>query len=123
MNKVTYFAPNLPLGTYRVTVAKAGFQSARMDNIILQSQMSVRADLRLSVGNVAESVSVTAEDSNGRRFHCDDYAATHHEADSGNAPHHRRSQTRYHCVSAIPARRDYGVNVGRSCKRIESREL
>ncbi len=56
-----FFAPNLPLGTYRVTVAKPGFQSARMDNIILQSQMSVRADLRLNVGNVAESINVTAD--------------------------------------------------------------
>src|SRR5258708_3591298 len=40
-----YYAANLPLGTYRVTVEKTGFRAAQVDNLILQSQMSVRADV------------------------------------------------------------------------------
>ncbi len=56
-----YFAANLPLGTYRVTVEKAGFRAAQVDNLILQSQMSVRADVRMEIGSMTERVDVTAE--------------------------------------------------------------
>jgi hypothetical protein len=56
-----YFAANLPLGTYRVAVEKTGFRAAQVDNLILQSQMSVRADVRLTVGAMTERVEVTAE--------------------------------------------------------------
>lgn len=56
-----YFAANLPLGTYRVTVEKTGFRAAQVDNLILQSQMSVRADVRLEIGSMTERVDVTAE--------------------------------------------------------------
>ncbi len=56
-----YFAANLPLGTYRVTVEKTGFRAAQVDNLILQSQMSVRADVKMEVGSMAEHVDVNAE--------------------------------------------------------------
>ena len=56
-----YYAANLPLGTYRVTVEKTGFRGAQVDNLILQSQMNVRADVRLEVGSMTERVDVTAE--------------------------------------------------------------
>ena len=56
-----YFAANLPLGTYKVAVEKTGFRAAQVDNLILQSQMSVRADVRLVVGAMTERVEVTAE--------------------------------------------------------------
>jgi hypothetical protein len=55
-----YFAANLPLGTYRVVVEKAGFRAAQVDNLILQSQTSVRADVRMEIGSVTERVEVTA---------------------------------------------------------------
>ena len=56
-----YYAANLPLGTYRVTVEKTGFRAAQVDNLILQSQMSVRADVRMEVGSMTERVEVTAD--------------------------------------------------------------
>lgn len=56
-----YFAANLPLGTYRVRVEREGFRAAVVDNLIVQSQMSVRADVRLEVGALSEHVEVTAE--------------------------------------------------------------
>ncbi len=56
-----YFAANLPLGAYRVRVEKEGFRAAVVDNILLQSQMSVRADLKLDVGSMSEHVEVSAE--------------------------------------------------------------
>jgi hypothetical protein len=56
-----FYAPNLPLGTYQVTVEKEGFRSGRMANIILQSQTSARADFQLSLGAVTETVEVSAQ--------------------------------------------------------------
>ncbi len=53
-----YFAPNLPIGTYRVKVIKAGFNSAVQERIQLQAQASVRVDFTLTVGNVSETVQV-----------------------------------------------------------------
>lgn len=56
-----YYAANLPLGTYRVTVEKTGFRSSQVENLTLQSQMNVRADVRMEVGSMTEKVDVSAE--------------------------------------------------------------
>jgi carboxypeptidase family protein len=56
-----YFAANLPVGAYRVRVEKTGFRAALVDNLILQTQMSVRADVKLEVGATSDHVDVTAE--------------------------------------------------------------
>lgn len=56
-----FYAPNLPLGTYQVTVGKEGFRTGRMANIVLQSQTSARADFQLSLGAVSETVEVSAQ--------------------------------------------------------------
>src|SRR5580658_5986187 len=56
-----FFAPNLPIGTYNVSVTKAGFETSELKNLILQSQMSVRADFNLKVGAINEHVEVNAE--------------------------------------------------------------
>ena len=56
-----FFAPNLPVGTYRVTVSKEGFETAELKGLILQSQMSARADFKMKVGAVSEHVEVSAE--------------------------------------------------------------
>ena len=50
-----YFAPNLPMGTYRVEVEKEGFRTARREPIILSSQLSARADFSLEVGSLSEA--------------------------------------------------------------------
>ncbi len=55
-----YSLPNLPPGTYRVTATKTGFQVARAENVTLQVEQAARLDLRLEVGNVSESVVVSA---------------------------------------------------------------
>ena len=56
-----FFAPNLPVGTYNVSITKEGFETAETKDLILQSQMSVRADFSLKVGAVSEHVEVNAE--------------------------------------------------------------
>ena len=56
-----YFAPNLPLGTYKVIVTKEGFETAQISNLILQSQMSARADVTLTVGSISEHVEISTE--------------------------------------------------------------
>jgi hypothetical protein len=56
-----YFAPNLPIGEYRVNVEKPGFRSAVSEVINLQAQASARFDFKLSVGQINETVQVSGE--------------------------------------------------------------
>ncbi len=56
-----YFAPNLPIGAYTVTVEKPGFQKAIQEGVQLQAQSSIRLDLTLNLGNVQQAVVVQAE--------------------------------------------------------------
>jgi hypothetical protein len=56
-----YFAPNLPIGAYRVTVEKDGFQKSVQENVQLQAQSHVRLDFKLTIGNVQQAVVVQSE--------------------------------------------------------------
>lgn len=56
-----FVAPLLRPGTYRVEVAAPGFKKFIQDGIVLQVQQQARIDVRLALGDVAESVSVTAD--------------------------------------------------------------
>jgi hypothetical protein len=55
-----YSAANLEPGTYRVEVAKPGFQTALMDGLTLTAGATARADVRLQVGGVTQTVEVQA---------------------------------------------------------------
>src|SRR5437763_11113579 len=50
-----YYAPNLPLGRYRVTVQKEGFSTATSDLIEISSQVNVRVDIRLQPGAITDT--------------------------------------------------------------------
>ncbi|PWU07427.1 MAG: TonB-dependent receptor [Terriglobia bacterium] len=52
--------PNLAPGNYRVTATKTGFQVARVESVTLQVEQAARLDLQLEVGNITESVNVSA---------------------------------------------------------------
>ena len=54
-----YTFPDLPPGTYRVTVEASGFKKATQENINLASNSSIRVDLTLQAGSVAETILVT----------------------------------------------------------------
>jgi len=56
-----FFVPNLPIGTYDVTVEKTGFETVVQRGIELRSQASVRVDVSLTVGKMVESISVSGE--------------------------------------------------------------
>jgi hypothetical protein len=56
----TYSFVNLIPGAYSVTVTHAGFQSYTRNDVDVQIGGTVRADAALQVGNVAQSVTVTA---------------------------------------------------------------
>jgi len=56
-----YTIPLLPRGDYRVEVSAAGFKRFVRDGIILQVQQTARVDVQLNVGEVADSVVVTAD--------------------------------------------------------------
>src|SRR2546423_1361119 len=55
-----YSLPNLTPGSYRVTAAKEGFQAQQIDNVALQLEQSARLDIVLKIGNVTETVNVSA---------------------------------------------------------------
>lgn len=52
--------PFLIPGNYKVTVEQAGFKKAEQSGITLQVDQRARVDIQLSVGNVSETVEVTA---------------------------------------------------------------
>jgi hypothetical protein len=56
-----YYAPNLPLGNYRVTVQKEGFSTATSGEVEVRSQVTARVDVKLQVGAVSENIEVTGE--------------------------------------------------------------
>ena len=56
-----YTAPLLPRGNYRLEVTAKGFKRIVREGIVLQVQQTARIDLQLMVGEVAESVLVTAD--------------------------------------------------------------
>ncbi len=55
-----YALPDLPPGTYTLTVSAAGFKEARSSDIILTAQQNTRFDATLEVGAISESVQVRA---------------------------------------------------------------
>jgi hypothetical protein len=56
-----YAAPYLQPGLYTVTVEQAGFKKTVRDNVQVRVNDSVELNLSLAVGDVAESIEVTAE--------------------------------------------------------------
>jgi len=56
-----YAVPDLPIGPYEVTAAKAGFQTALRSGITLNVGSSPVVDFQLKVGQASETVSVSAE--------------------------------------------------------------
>jgi hypothetical protein len=55
-----YNLPQLPVGTYTVKVESAGFQSELQSNVLLALNQIGRIDFQLKVGNVSESIEVSA---------------------------------------------------------------
>ena len=56
-----YLFPALPVSLYTVTVEKAGFRKLSRQNIEIRVAQRLDMDLRLEVGEVQQTVEVTAE--------------------------------------------------------------
>jgi hypothetical protein len=56
----TYYLPYLTPGTYRLTIQAAGFRQLIRDGIVLRTNETPRIDVQLELGNVSETVTVTA---------------------------------------------------------------
>ena len=56
----SYSIPFIPAGDYTLSASLAGFQSQKVDRLTLQVQQAARADFQLKVGDVNESVEVSA---------------------------------------------------------------
>lgn len=57
----TYTIPNLPVGPYEITASATGFKSFRRPEVVLEVSQRLRIDIRLEVGALAETVTVTGE--------------------------------------------------------------
>jgi hypothetical protein len=57
----SYIAPSLTLGTYDITVQMEGFRTQTHRGIVVEIGQRVRADFSLQVGQVTETVDVSAE--------------------------------------------------------------
>lgn len=64
----TYSVPNLSAGRYRIAVVKEGFQTSDAPNIQLLAAQTVRQDFTLQVGEVHQTIEVTAQ---ARLIHTD----------------------------------------------------
>jgi outer membrane receptor protein involved in Fe transport len=56
-----YTIPELPAGTYELTIAVPGFKKLIRPGLIIQAAQTIRVDAALEVGNASESVTVQAE--------------------------------------------------------------
>ena len=57
----SYTVTNLPPGHYELTAELAGFKTYQESNITLETDQILRTDIQLVLGNVSESIHVTAE--------------------------------------------------------------
>ena len=55
----THTFVNLPLGTYRLSVSKAGFKAQTFDSVVVQASKTTDINAKLSVGAVTETVEVS----------------------------------------------------------------
>jgi hypothetical protein len=55
-----YVAPSITTGSYQITVSKKGFQKLVRSGVVLTAASTLNVDLQLSVGNVAETLSVSS---------------------------------------------------------------
>src|ERR1700722_10291997 len=56
----SYLLPNLPTGTYKVTISKEGFQTENHTQILVDSGRTTTVDGDLKIGQASVSVDVTA---------------------------------------------------------------
>jgi hypothetical protein len=56
-----YQMPGLPVGTYRVTISKSGFNAVLIDEVVLTVGLTRTLNAELQVGGVATTVQVSAE--------------------------------------------------------------
>lgn len=56
-----YVVPLLPVGTYSVSAESPGFRGITVTGVVLEVNQEARIDLRLEVGQVTETVNVTAQ--------------------------------------------------------------
>ena len=54
-----YSFPDLPVGDYDIEVKQSGFKSYRKNGIHVDANSAIRADVKLDIGQISESVTVT----------------------------------------------------------------
>ncbi len=81
-----YYVPYLPIGAYEMSVEAPGFKKYIQSGIVLRVGESPRIDVRLDVGTVAESVTVTGRHAAARNRN---FNGRRHVRQQGVHPHAR----------------------------------
>jgi hypothetical protein len=55
-----FAAPSLQAATYRVSISKSGFRAANLENVVLNAGVPTTVNVKLAVGQTAETVEVSA---------------------------------------------------------------
>jgi outer membrane receptor protein involved in Fe transport len=58
----SYTIPELPIGTYTVTINQSGFQTSVTDGVVVDVATERRVDIKLQVGQVSQIVEVSGEE-------------------------------------------------------------
>jgi hypothetical protein len=56
-----YLAPNLPVGSYRISVKKDGFRPVQQEPIEVRTQGSLRVDFKIQVGAITDTIMISSE--------------------------------------------------------------
>src|SRR5690349_9201224 len=59
-NDGTYVLADIPAGTYKLTVAAPGFRTSQTNDVVVAINSITRSDIRLQVGERADTVTVEA---------------------------------------------------------------
>lgn len=60
-NDGTYIIPNVPIGSYELSASADGFKSYKQSGLRVEVAQRLRVDIRLEVGALTESITVTGE--------------------------------------------------------------
>ena len=108
-----YYSPNMPLGQYRVTVHKDGFNTATSNAFAVSSQSNARVDRKLQVARSRER-RCQRSGGDARHFECDHHGKPHDQVHERAAPDQLRPKGRHHSLPPISA----GCGSDRGCQRI-----
>jgi hypothetical protein len=90
----SYSVPELPIGTYTVTITQSGFQTAVTTGVVVDVASERRVDAALKAGQVSQTVEVSGEELSQSRDHFGAAGRYPDHRDDANVPVNGRDYTK-----------------------------